>query len=184
MIQKLISRFPELVEIWNNYRPLFKEKKYDSKKILLKEGEIAKKVFLIKEGCLRMFFYNKDKDVTFQFFFENEGVSSFESFRTGKPSHVYIETIEPSTLLELSKKDFEMLLQHYPVMKDFMFELIVQRMSSYSKLFLSFIKNTPRERYIELIKKQPRIIQRIPQHYIASYLGITSVSLSRIRKKI
>lgn len=61
--------------------------------------------------------------------------------------------------------------------------MILQRMGNYAKLFLSRIKDNPRKRYDELLKNNPEIIQRIPQHYIASYLGITPISLSRIRNK-
>ncbi|WP_232540830.1 cyclic nucleotide-binding domain-containing protein [Spirosoma endbachense] len=66
----------------------------------------------------------------------------------------------------------------------FMQEHLLKRMHHYSKLFLSRIKNNPLERYLELLADSPHIIQRVPQHYIASYLGITPVSLSRIRNKV
>jgi len=62
-------------------------------------------------------------------------------------------------------------------------KLVFQRFSIYSHLFLSRIKDTPQERYEDLLQNNPEIIKRVPQHYIASYLGITSVSLSRIRKR-
>ena len=62
-------------------------------------------------------------------------------------------------------------------------EKIIERFSFYQHLFLSRIKNTPQQRYEELLKEYPNIIQRVPQHYIASYLGITPVSLSRIRNR-
>jgi len=67
--------------------------------------------------------------------------------------------------------------------KEALNEIIFSRLTFYSRLFMSYIKNTPEERYKELLKTHPHIVKRIPQHYIASYLGITSVSLSRIRNR-
>jgi CRP-like cAMP-binding protein len=131
-----------------------------------------------------MWLNHEGKEITFQFFFENEMVASMESFRSGKPGMMNIETLEPSTLLVLSRKNFETILNEDPALKDFLMETAFRRFSHYSKLYLSFLKNNPVERYKELLRNQPRIIQRVPQHYIASYLGITPVSLSRIRNKI
>jgi len=111
-------------------------------------------------------------------------VASIESIRTNRPSEINIETLEPSTLYVLSKKNFEMLLKDVPGVKDFMMEMAFKRFLHYAKLYVSFLENNPAERYKELLRNEPRIVQRIPQHYIASYLGITPVSLSRIRSKI
>jgi len=168
---------------WNKYSHLFKEIKVPAKTILLKEGEVSRKAYYITKGCLRLWFNNNGKDVTFQFFFENEGVSSMESFRLQEPSLFNIETIEPCTLLVLTKKSYELLIDDVPAYKEFLHEVLYRRLAHYSKLFLSRIKNSPQERYKELLKDYPHIIQRVPQHYIASYLGITAVSLSRIRNK-
>lgn len=184
MINLLLDRIPELKKNWDKIKSCIKEIEVDSKTTLLCEGEISNKMYFIKKGCLRLAYNHKGKDITFQFFFENEAVSSFESFRTGQPSQFSIESIEPSTLLVLRKKDFENLTQEFPEMKSMMQEIMIMRLSRYTKLFLSFIKDTPKERYIELLNNNPQIIQRVPQHYIASYLGITPVSLSRIRKKL
>jgi CRP-like cAMP-binding protein len=68
-------------------------------------------------------------------------------------------------------------------LKDGFQDLMFQRFKNYSQLFLSQIKDTPQERYEDLINNHPEIIKRVPQHYIASYLGITPISLSRIRNR-
>jgi CRP-like cAMP-binding protein len=173
-----------LIDYIEKYPELFKETKVKSKTVLLKEGEIARKVFIVKKGCLRMWLNHEGKEITFQFFFENEMVASIESLRANKPSMLYIETLEPSTLFVLTKSNFKRLFYEAPELKDFMMEMSFRRFAHYSKLYLSFLKNNPVERYKELLRNEPRIVQRIPQHYIASYLGITPVSLSRIRNKI
>ena len=155
-----------------------------SKTILLSEGETANKIFYVKKGCLRMWMNHEGKEITFQFFFENDMVASMESFRSNKPGILNIETLEPSELFVLSKKNFEFLLANTSELKDYLLEVAFKRFSDYSKLYVSFLKNNPVERYKDLLKNEPRIVQRIPLHYVASYLGITPVSLSRIRNKI
>src|SRR6185312_610507 len=169
---------------WEKYRHLFKELIVPAKTMLLHEGDVSKYAYFIKEGCLRLWFNNKGKDITFQFFFENEGVSSMESFRGGEPSLFSIESIEPSTVYAISKKNFEKIFMNDPKYSAFIQETVYKRLAYYSRLFMSYIKNTPEERYRDLLKNSPHIIKRVPQHYIASYLGITSVSLSRIRNRV
>ena len=168
---------------FDDYLYLFKEMKIPAKTILLREGDVSKKAYFIREGCLRLWFNNNGKDITVQFFFENEAVSSVESFRLGTPSLFTLESIEPSTVLVITKKNYEMFENEVPGYKEYMLEVLFRRVAHYSQLFLSRIRDNPQKRYLELLKTHPHIIQRVPQQYIASYLGITAVSLSRIRKK-
>ena len=175
---------PQVNIDWEKYGHLIKEKTIPAKTILLNEGEVSRNGYFIKQGCLRLWFNNKGKDITFQFFFEGEAVSSVESFRTGEPSLFSIESIEPTTVYIISKKNFERIFMNDPAYAPLLQETMVKRMTHYSRLFMSYIKNTPEERYRELLKTSPHIIKRVPQHYIASYLGITSVSLSRIRNRM
>ena len=158
-----------------------------AKTILLHEGDISKRSFIIEKGCLRVWFNNNGKDTTFQFFFENEGLSSLESFRKSIPGMFTIETIEPCVLLVLDKKDYESIMTSLNNDTIFLQEtvnVLVERQLHYMKEFLSFIRDTPQQRYLNLLKEKPQIIQRVPQHYIASYLGITTVHLSRIKNKL
>lgn len=154
-----------------------------SKTILLEEGKIAEKLYLIRKGCMRLFFYNEGKDITFQFFFEGDVVSSFDSLYKCMPSLFYLESIEPTELTAIRREDFYDLINNDLSFRQLCEEKLIDRFHVYQQLFLSRIKNTPRQRYEELLKEYPDIIQRIPQHYIASYLGITPVSLSRIRNR-
>jgi CRP-like cAMP-binding protein len=77
-----------------------------------------------------------------------------------------------------------MLLNKMPENKDTLIELLLRRLNDYGKLFLSRITKTPEERYLDMMKNNPEILLRVPQHYIATYLGITPVSLSRIRNRV
>lgn len=154
-----------------------------SKAILLEEGKVAKKLYLIRKGCLRLFFYNEGKDITFQFFFEGDFVASFDSLYKRTPSLFYLESIEPTELTAIRREDFYNLINNNLSFRQLYEEKLIDRFHAYQQLFLSRIKNTPQQRYEELLKEYPNIIQRVPQHYIASYLGITPVSLSRIRNR-
>ena len=154
-----------------------------SKTILLEEGKVADRLFFIHEGALRLFFYNEGKDITFQFFFEGDFVASFDSLYKRKPSLFSLESIEQTEVFAIKREDFYSLMEQTPLLKREYEEKLIERFHVYQQLFLSRIKNTPQQRYEELLREYPGIIQRVPQHYIASYLGITPVSLSRIRNR-
>ncbi|MGE6356011.1 Crp/Fnr family transcriptional regulator [Flavobacterium sp. NPDC079362] len=168
---------------WSIFKPLFKQIEVPARTILLEEGSISKTMFFIEKGCLRTWINNNGKDITTQFFFEGGGVSSIESFMTGKPSLYTIESIEPCVIQTITQKDFQDTLQNSPELKDNIIEHLYMRLLKNQQVFFSYLKNTPQQRYEQLLAEHPEIIQRIPQHYIASYLGITSVSLSRIRNR-
>lgn len=168
---------------WGKFGHLFRREEIPAKTVLLSEGETAKKVYFIEKGCLRLSFNKDGKDITFQFFFEGEGVSSAESFRYNEPSLYSIESLEASVVHTLTKKDYFEIIEASPLIKEALEEQRLQRLLYVEKLFLSRIKNSPEERYTELLEQRPEILQRVPQHYIASFLGITSVSLSRIRNR-
>lgn len=183
MIDKLLQKIAEDTDNRIQFQDLFTEKEIASKTILLREGEVANTIYFIKKGCLREWFNKDGKDITFQFFFEGQPVASIDSFMNKTPSLFTIESIEQTTILSISKSDFEKLFNSYPEFKTGFQEFIFQRFRNYSELFLSRIKDTPQERYEDLLKNHPELIKRVPQHYIASFLGITPISLSRIRNR-
>lgn len=168
---------------WKKFKHFFKQQEIPAKTILLREGEISRTMFFIEKGCLRTWVNNDGKEITTQFFFEGDKVSSIESFRTNQPSLYSIESLEPCVLQSISQQDFQNVLENFPAIKEEIQEHLFRRLLQSQKTFYSYLKNNPQQRYQELIEEHPHIIQRIPQHYIASYLGITSVSLSRIRNR-
>ncbi len=168
---------------WDTFRHLFKRLEIPAKTTLLAEGKISRTMYFIEKGCLRTWVNNNGREITTQFFFEGDKVASIESFKTNQPSLYSIESLEPCILQTITQKDFENLFQHSPEIREEMQEHLFRRLIQSQKRFFSFLKNTPQQRYQELIQEHPEIIRRVPQHYIASYLGITSVSLSRIRNR-
>ncbi|RCW39044.1 MULTISPECIES: Crp/Fnr family transcriptional regulator [Marinilabilia] len=168
---------------WEIFSPYFKQIEVPAKTLLLQEGKVSRKMYFIEKGCLRTWINNDGKEITTQFFFESQIVSSIESFRTNQPSLYSIQSLEPCILQTISQKEFQDAIENVPELRKELEEHLFQRLLQGQKLFLSYLKNTPQQRYEELIENYPHIVKRVPQHYIASYLGITSVSLSRIRNR-
>ncbi|MDF2431259.1 MAG: hypothetical protein JWP44_890 [Mucilaginibacter sp.] len=150
---------------------------------LIREGETVQKLFFIKKGCIRVWFNHQGTDVTVQFFFEGEAATSLESFMNNEPSLFTIEALESCELAVLQKGNFDQLMADDLAFKDWFYGTALQKLLLHGKRLLSLIKDKPAERYRELARQQPELLQRVPQRYIASYLGITPVSLSRIRNR-
>lgn len=180
MLDELIRKLKTNKTYWLKYQEFFSEVKIPAKTLLFHEGESIENFYFITKGCLRLWFNNDGNDITFQFFFEKQVVSSFLVIEPGKFN---LESIEQSSVVILKKSVLDILLNLFPEMKNTFIQIIYQRLENYTNLFLSRIKDNPQERYKELLLNYPEILKRIPQHYIASYLGITAVSLSRIRNR-
>ena len=161
----------------------YEEMTAQRREVLLPAGAVADRVFLIQSGILRESFVEDGKDVTVQFFFEGQAVASIASFWEGKPSEVSIEAVEQAVLKVFKKADIQAYLEQHPESASMIAKFAYGRMINYYHLFLSRIKDSPEKRYQLLLEEHPEMVARIPQHYLASYLGITPVSLSRIRAR-
>lgn len=178
------DRFPQLSFYWDKYLLFQQRVEVPAKTVLLEEGKVSGHYFYVEKGCVRMALNDNGVDKTVQFFFEQEGLTSFESFLKNTPSLFTIETIEPSTIYLLPKVHVLALMEelsHEPGFVQMMLEISAERQLHYMHAFVSFIRDTPEERYVQLLRERPHIIQRVPQHFIASYLGISRVHLSRIK---
>jgi CRP-like cAMP-binding protein len=187
MFDQFRNKFPLNDSKWIEYTNHFKRLEVSAKTILLEEGEISKRLFIIEKGCIRVWFNNNGKDLTTQFFFENQSVASIESFMKKMPSPVVIETIELSVLWWIQKSDLDKILEEIkeiPELRDRFINMLFERTFDYMKHFVSFIKDSPTQRYLNLIEERPQVLQRVPQHYIASYLGVSTVHLSRIKSQL
>lgn len=187
MFGQFRNKFPVDDHQWKRYTSCFNKMDVPAKTTLLKENEISKKMFLIEKGCIRVWFNNDGREITSQFFFENETVGAIESFMKNVPSTTNIETIESSVLWWIHKNELDRILseiKEIPQLRDMFINKIFERTFDYMKYFLAAIKDTPQQRYLNLIRERPQIIKRVPQHYIASYLGISTVHLSRIKNKV
>jgi len=150
---------------------------------LLEEGSIARKMYIIEKGALRIWLNKNGNEITNQFFFEEKLVASLESFLSLQPSDFYLETIEECKLYVMDKITFDELMRNDTNFKEWFQNYILDRFLYYSKHVLSFLRDEPEERYIYLLKTDPALLKRVPQKDLATYIGITPVSLNRIRNK-
>src|ERR1044072_313694 len=187
MVFHFRNAFPHLNAYWDKYLPFQKRQAVPAKKLLLQEGKRSQHYMFIEQGCLWAFINKDGSDKTIQFFFEQEGLPSLDSFINNVPSPFSVETIEPSVVYFMHKKyAMQMIdeLSKEPWFVQTILQMTAKRQIHYMNEFASFIRDTPEQRYQNLIKKRPHIIQRVPQHYIASYLGVSTVHLSRIKSKL
>ncbi|MBM7636754.1 Crp/Fnr family transcriptional regulator [Streptococcus saliviloxodontae] len=176
--------FNELFDL-PELKPFIVRKSFKAKDILLAQGEISHQMILIDSGCLRLFHLTEDgREVTTQFFFEGDQVSVFESFYEQLPSDYNLQALEDCQLRFLDRVYFMAFLKENPDANDQLTELLYMKMKTYSRLFLSRIQNKPEQRYQELIEEYAELLHRIPDQYLASYLGMTPVSFSRIKKRL
>ncbi len=153
--------------------------------ILLSAGDIATKLLIVLKGCLRQYYIkNNGADITAQFFIEGQMVASFESAFMKKPSRSFIETIEDSMIGGLDIEVMEKMKKTTSHSPEYFNHFLKSRLVYYMNQHASFILDTPEERYLKLLQESPDLVERLPKQYIASYLGITPVSLSRIRTRI
>lgn len=185
--------FTRIVEtISNNYSPLtapckadlvksLKVLSFDKPAILVKEGQYADKTYFIVKGCARAFYLKDGKDITDWFAFENEFISSINSFFLDVPSPHFIETLEPGILLELSKDKVSELSDKYHDFERLAKMVVTKTLLQLQQRIVSIQFETALQKYENLLNIQPGITQRVPLTHIASYLGITLETLSRIR---
>jgi len=190
-----LARFRQYLEnfvVFTNAEwTLFSEQLYQrnlrKRDILVENGKICNEVGYILEGSLRFYFVKDGQEISNYFCFEGGLVSSYSSFLKRTPSFPTIQAMEDASVICFSYAGLHQLLQNPLVaLKMERFGRLVAEylICCYEERVVTFVTQSPEERYQELLQKQPNLLQRIPQHYIANYLGITPVSLSRIRKRI
>lgn len=163
----------------------FVPKKLRKKQFLLNEGEVCKHISFVNSGCLRQYTIdNKGVEHIIQFAIEDWWVSDLHSFLSGKPATDNIDALENSEVLLLEKSARDELLNSCPKMEKFFRILIEANHVATNQRISDSLSTSAEERYLNFIKTYPKIFEQVPQNQIASYLGITPQSLSRIRKEL
>jgi CRP-like cAMP-binding protein len=163
----------------------FKVKKLRKKQYFLQEGDIAFHTAYIAKGCLKTFTVDSEgSEHIYQIAIEGWWTSDIYSFLTGEPAIYNIEAVEDSELLITDKVGRERIFERVPKFERFMRILIEKNVVANQHRLNSMMMLSAEERYLSFIKKYPQIVQRVPQHMIASYLGIKPETLSRIRKQL
>jgi CRP-like cAMP-binding protein len=152
--------------------------------LLVDLGDISKEIYFIIKGCLRYYYITDNGREVTGFIFQEQMMSgSHNSFFSQVPSSQILETIEYSEVLVLGYTGLIELYQKVPKMNELVRKILEHRFSFAQSVIASLIINKPEERYRQLLKQQPGLINRVPLHILATYIGITPVSLSRIRAR-
>ncbi|MBB3837580.1 CRP-like cAMP-binding protein [Runella defluvii] len=184
-LHQYISRFVQLTEEEAQVvADCLKWKTYPKKTVLLQAGDVCHFEAYVIKGCIREYFTDKDgTELTLEFAVEDWWVSDISSFEYQTPSQMTIEALEDCELLVLSRESKDELLQRVPKLER-MFRLMIQRhLAVIQARLLRTVSYSAMEQLEEFLKRYPTLPNRVPQQYIASYLGITPEFLSKLRKR-
>lgn len=166
---------------WNDLWPLTERIRLPRKSILLREGQVCDTLYFIEEGLARAFYFREGEEVTTWFMQENDMIISVYSFYSQKPGYENMQLLEDSTLIALKHSSLQRLYQKHPQF-NFIGRVLTEHYYTLSEeRTVSLRKDTARQRYEKLLAAQPRIFQRTLLKYIASYLGVTPETISRLR---
>lgn len=164
---------------------LFSPKKLRRKRYLLGDGDVCRHLAFVEKGTLRSYVIDdKGIDHVLQFSIEGWWADDLASFISEKPANLNIQAIEDSELLLISKPSWELLLEKIPNLHKFFRVLLENGLIATQRRLISTFSDTAEVRYLKFMDAYPEIFQRVPQHMIASYLGITRETLSRVRGQL
>jgi CRP-like cAMP-binding protein len=184
-----------LIQYFKKYFPLtakekeelllrFTGRKFKRRAFMLQQGDVCKHFFFVVSGCVKMYAVDAaGKEHNLQFVAESDWITDLASFYAEKPSKVYIEAIEPTSVLQINHEDLLQLYINYHKF-DRNFRIIIeQKYIELQNRVLQNISATAEERYLNFMEQYPGLASRLPNTQIASYLGITPEFLSKIRKE-
>lgn len=188
MEQKLLSYFSKIL-------PLSQEeidgivatlaiRKFPKGTILLKEGDISAEAYFVLDGCVRQYFLINGEEKTNNFFTEEQWVISMQSMTYSAPSKHFLECVEECTLVVGNREKEEQLYVKFPKLETVSRKVMEKVFAEQQELSGSYFTDTPEERYLNIMRTRPELLQRVPQYIIASYVGVKPESLSRIRKRL
>jgi CRP-like cAMP-binding protein len=154
---------------------------YKKNTVLLSEGELSKECYFILKGCLRSYYVIDGEEKTTEFFTEQQAVTPI-SYVMKQPSEYYLSCLEDSVIALGQKND--QLIERIPKLKTLIMQMNGELLARNQESFDHFKNSNPEERYRKLLETRRDLVNRVPQYQLASYLGITPESLSRIRKRL
>lgn len=169
---------------WSDFKKCITKINVTKSEQILKQGEHCNFIAFIQEGSFR-FYYDKEGEVKITaFFFQNDFVSNYRSFLTGKSSEHFIEAMEDSVIYKINLQELNQLYDKHKNIER-LGRLVSENLYlSVANRLDSFLFQTPEERYKALIDRNSRLLQEVPQYMIASYLGVKPETLSRIRARM
>ena len=189
MFELLYSKLHSIIAVsdeeFNYCKTLFLPKKLLKKQFLLQNGEVCRHQAFVEVGMLRSYTIDeKGTEHIMQFSPEGWWVADLSSYITGEPSPFNIEALEDAELLLLSKASWDDLMNKFPKFEHYFRIILQNHLIATQKRLMQSITETAEEKYLRFIEMYPQCLQRVPQHMIASYLGITKETLSRLRKNM
>ncbi|MBC3789420.1 Crp/Fnr family transcriptional regulator [Spirosoma utsteinense] len=186
-LRKYLTHFIELTDLeWQALEQQLTIKTINKKDFLVQKGQKTTQIGFLLSGSCRVFYEKDGEEWTTYFCFENSLVAAYLSCITGQPSTLSIQALEDCQLLLFDYQTLTALYQQFPVYETFGRKLAEYLFMGLDVRLAEQLILSPEERYLKFLGSpaKRKIIERIPQQYIASYLGITPVSLSRIRRRI
>ena len=164
---------------------LFVPRRVKRRQFVHHEGDVCKHANFVVQGCLKMYMVDTNaKEHNLQFAIENNWIGDIGSFHSGEPSKLYVEAMESSIILQITKEKLYRLYEEFPKFNAIFRIMKENHIVAYQKRILQNISSTGEERYLDFLNRHPDLFNRISNAQIASYLGVTPVFLSMIRKKI
>ncbi|MEC3885348.1 Crp/Fnr family transcriptional regulator [Halobacillus sp. HZG1] len=154
--------------------------------VLLQQGEVIEQCFFILKGCIRKFSVSESgKETTVEFYTEEQSVTIFHPHGlSDQPSKYSLECVEDCVLVVGDLSEEQVVYDTNPGLETMILKMVEGDMGEIHDHFAAFISSTPEERYQSILENRPELLKRVPQHQLASYLGITPESLSRIKKRL
>jgi CRP-like cAMP-binding protein len=172
-------------EEFNYFKTLFVVKKLRKRQYFLQEGDVCKYQAFVETGLLRSYTVDeKGSEHILQFASEGWWMADLSSYLTEEPSFLNIDALEDSELLLINKPLWEQAMKEIPALEHYFRIIIQNHLVATQKRLLQSLAETAEEKYNRFLKTYPECAQRVPQHMIASYLGVTRETLSRVRKHL
>ena len=185
LYQKIKTIIPLTEEEFDYCRSRFVPKKLRKRQYLLQEGDVCRYQAFVEKGMLRSYTTDeKGAEHILQFASEGWWIADLSSYLTGEPSRFHIEALEEAELLLLSRPHWEELMQKVPKLEHYFRILVQNHLVATQKRLMQSLSETAEEKYVQFTHTYPECLQRVPQHMIASYLGVTRETLSRLRKNM
>lgn len=169
---------------WQIFSSKLTRQEFPKKHMLLKVGQVENHLSFVEMGIIRFYIPKEENDLTFAFTFDSNFVSGYDSFLTRTPSTYHIETSTKTILWRLTYNDLQEVYNDTEIGNAIGRQASEDLFLKKSKRELSLLNETAEQRYLNLFTEQPKLIEKIPLKYIASYIGVTPQALSRIRKRI